>query len=138
MAHFLGISCLCQHLTRSCYILYWFPCSQTPFQPSQRTPEKVTPSRWHSIDKEYQYLFAVNTISCVKSDSFFFYQPPLNLIEWALHPLCYRLPRRKFIKLNQYIVKATHLHYLVMIYCFERIYLRPKSVTGYNHSATNG
>jgi hypothetical protein len=79
---------------------------------------------------EHQYLFAVNTISCVKSDAFFFYQPPLNLLEWTLHPLCYILPRRRFIKLNRYIIKATHLPFLVLIYSFERFYLRPKN-SGY-------
>src|SRR5271155_1892909 len=80
---------------------------------------------------EHQYLFAVNTISCVKSDAFFFYQPPLNLIEWTLHPLCYILPRRRFIKLNRYMIKATHLPFLVAIYCFERFYMRPKSHSGF-------
>jgi len=80
---------------------------------------------------EHQYLFAVNTISCVKSDAFFFYQPPLNLIEWTLHPLCYVLPRRRFIKLNRYIIKAIHLPFLVAIYCFERFYLGSKAVSGF-------
>ena len=84
-----------------------------------------------SLTIEHQYLFAINTISCVKSDSFFFYQPPLNLIEWTLHPLCYILPRRRFIKLNRYIIKGTHLPFLVAIYCFERFYLGSKSVSGF-------
>lgn len=80
---------------------------------------------------EHQYLFALNTISCVKSDAFFFYQPPFNLIEWTLQPLCYVLPHRKFIKLNRYVIKATHLPFLATIYCFERFYLGSKSVSGY-------
>lgn len=84
-----------------------------------------------SLIIEHQYLFAVNTISCVKSDAFFFYQPPLNVLEWALHPLSYMLSHRKFIKLNRYIIKATHLPFLVAIYCFERFYMRPKSIDGY-------
>jgi hypothetical protein len=82
------------------------------------------------LTPEHQYLFAVNTITCVKSDSFFFYQPPLNLLEWTLHPLCYVLPRRRFIKLNRYIIKATHLPFLLAIYCFERFYMRPRSMSG--------
>jgi hypothetical protein len=79
---------------------------------------------------EHQYLFAVNTITCVKSNSFFFYQPPLNLLEWALHPLCYVLPRRRFIKINRYIIKATHLPFLLSIYCFERFYMGTRSMSG--------
>jgi hypothetical protein len=45
----------------------------------------------------------------------------------VLHPLCYILPRRRFIKLNRYIIKATHLHFLLAIYCFERFYLGSKT-----------
>lgn len=97
----------------------------------RKTPGRVQIFKYpQSNCPEHQYLFAVNTITCVKSDSFFFYQPPLNLLEWALHPLCYVLPRRRFIKINRYIIKATHLPFLLSIYCFERFYMGPRSRSG--------
>src|SRR5579862_2730916 len=101
------------------------------FSTVSKNAREGTPTPFPSDFLEHQYLFAVNTISCVKSDAFFFYQPPLNLLEWALHPLSYFLSRRKFIKLNRYIIKATHFPFLIAIYCFERFYMRPKSVDGY-------
>lgn len=77
--------------------------------------------------EEHQYLFALNTILAVKSDALFFYQAPLNLIEWFLAPLALVMPRPRWIRLNRYFIKVTHFPMLAAIYMFERFYLRPRA-----------
>lgn len=77
--------------------------------------------------EEHQYLFALNTILAVKSDALFFFQAPLNLIEWLLAPLALVMPRPKWIRLNRYFIKFTHFPMLAAIYLFERFYLRPRA-----------
>lgn len=77
--------------------------------------------------EEHQYLFALNTILAVKSDALFFFQAPLNLIEWTLAPLVLVMPRAKWIRLNRYFIKFTHFPMLLSIYLFERFYLRPRA-----------
>lgn len=77
--------------------------------------------------EEHQYLFALNTILAVKSDALFFYQAPLNLIEWCLAPLGLIMPRPRWIRLNRYFIKFTHFPMLATIYMFERFYLRPRA-----------
>lgn len=77
--------------------------------------------------EEHQYLFALNTILAVKSDALFFFQAPLNLIEWLLAPLALVMPRPRWIRLNRYFIKFTHFPMLAAIYMFERFYLRPRA-----------
>lgn len=76
--------------------------------------------------EEHQFLFAVNTISMIKSESssLFSYAPPLNLVEWAIRPLFYVLPLRQFLVLNRTIVKATHFPFLFTIFAYEKFYVR--------------
>ena len=47
-----------------------------------------------NANEEHQFLFAVNTISMVKSDALFSYIAPTNVIAWLLTPLRYVLPFR--------------------------------------------
>ncbi|OLL21682.1 Calcium channel YVC1 [Neolecta irregularis DAH-3] len=84
----------------------------------------------HVIDnahEEHQYLFAVNTITAVKSDALFQYQSPFNLIEWAILPLIYVMPRYNFVRMNRYVIKFTHFPILFTIYLYERFYLLSKT-----------
>jgi ion transport protein len=76
-----------------------------------------------NANEEHQFLFAVNTISMVKSDALFSYVPPTNIIGWALSPLRLILPFRLFVKWNRIIIKATHVPILFVIFLYERIIL---------------
>ncbi len=80
-----------------------------------------------NADEEHQFLFAVNTISMVKSDALFSYIAPTNIIGWTLTPLRYILPLRQFVRLNRTVIKATHLPVLLLIYVYERVVLRNAS-----------
>ena len=76
--------------------------------------------------EEHQYLFAVNTITMIKSESssLFSYTAPLNLIEWLIRPLYYVMPLRNFLLLNRAIIKVTHFPVLVTIFIYEKLHLR--------------
>lgn len=80
-----------------------------------------------NANEEHQFVFAVNTISMVKSDALFSYIAPTNIIAWVLTPLLYVLPFRQFVKINRTAIKATHFPVLVIIYAYERIILRAAS-----------
>ena len=77
-----------------------------------------------NANEEHQFVFAVNTISMVKSDALFSYVAPTNVIGWLLAPLRYVLPFRQFIRINRTIIKATHFHILFTIFAYERLILR--------------
>ncbi|KAI9877071.1 MAG: hypothetical protein M1830_004867, partial [Pleopsidium flavum] len=77
-----------------------------------------------NANEEHQFVFAVNTISMVKSDALFSYIAPTNIIGWVLTPLRYFLPFRQFVKINRTVIKATHFPVLVIIYAYERMILR--------------
>ncbi|KAJ9654535.1 hypothetical protein H2198_006411 [Neophaeococcomyces mojaviensis] len=81
-----------------------------------------------NANEEHQYLFAVNTISNVKSDTLFAYVPPLNVLQWLLIPLRYVMPFREYVRVNRTIIKATHFPILFAIYLYERLVLRPRYV----------
>lgn len=81
-----------------------------------------------NANEEHQYLFAVNVISNVKSDSLFAYVPPLNVLQWLLTPLRYLLPFRVYLKINRTIIKLTHLPILWTIYLYERVVLRKRYI----------
>lgn len=74
-------------------------------------------------NEEHQFLFAVNTISMVKSDALFSYIPPTNLFGWLLAPLRYLIPFRQFVKFNRTIIKVTHFPLLFGIFAYERLFL---------------
>lgn len=76
-----------------------------------------------NANEEHQFLFAVNTISMVKSDALFSYIPPTNILGWLLTPLRYVMPFHRFVKLNRTIIKVTHLPILWMIFAYERLIL---------------
>ncbi|KAK2872043.1 hypothetical protein FQN49_002604 [Arthroderma sp. PD_2] len=74
--------------------------------------------------EEHQFLFAVNTISMVKSDALFSYVAPTNVLAWAITPLRFGMPFRSFLKLNRTVIKITHFPILFSIYIYERTILR--------------
>ena len=76
-----------------------------------------------NANEEHQFLFAVNTISMVKSDALFSYIAPSNIFGWLVIPLKYAMPFRKFIKTNRTIVKMTHVPILFSIFLYERLVL---------------
>ncbi|KAF2708816.1 hypothetical protein K504DRAFT_491475 [Pleomassaria siparia CBS 279.74] len=76
-----------------------------------------------NANEEHQFLFAVNTISMVKSDALFSYIPPTNIMGWLAIPLKYVMSFKRFIKLNRLIIKITHVPVLFVIFFYERILL---------------
>ncbi len=76
-----------------------------------------------NANEEHQFLFAVNTISMVKSDALFSYIAPTNIIGWLLVPLQYVLPFSQFVRLNRTVIKITHFPILFCIFAYERLVL---------------
>jgi hypothetical protein len=76
-----------------------------------------------NADEEHQFLFAVNTISMVKSDALFSYIPPTNIIGWLLIPIKYTMPFKKFLRMNRLVIKLTHIPILFTIFVYERLLL---------------
>ena len=76
-----------------------------------------------NANEEHQFLFAVNTISMVKSDALFSYIPPTNIIGWLLIPIKYCMPFKRFVRLNRLIIKITHIPVLFSIFFYERLLL---------------
>ncbi|KAF2277391.1 uncharacterized protein EI97DRAFT_289836 [Westerdykella ornata] len=76
-----------------------------------------------NANEEHQFLFAVNTISMVKSDALFAYIAPTNIIGWLVIPLRYCMPFRRFIRMNRLIIKITHVPILFSIFVYERVLL---------------
>ncbi|QIW98544.1 hypothetical protein AMS68_004062 [Peltaster fructicola] len=76
-----------------------------------------------NASEEHQFLFAINTLSMVKSDTLFSYIPPTNVMGWLLSPLRLVLPFRQYIKLNRTVIKVTHFPVLWTICVYERLVL---------------
>lgn len=76
-----------------------------------------------NANEEHQFLFAVNTISMVKSDALFSYIPPTNIVGWLLIPFKYMMPFKKFIRMNRLVIKLTHIPILFTIFTYERLLL---------------
>ncbi|KAL1304520.1 hypothetical protein AAFC00_003506 [Neodothiora populina] len=76
-----------------------------------------------NANEEHQFLFAVNTISMVKSDALFSYIPPTNLFGWVATPFRWMMPFRTFVKGNRTIIKVTHFPILFSICVYERMLL---------------
>ncbi|KAI9679403.1 MAG: hypothetical protein M1817_005425 [Caeruleum heppii] len=81
-----------------------------------------------NANDEHQFVFAVNTISMVKSDALFSYIAPTNIIAWILTPLRYFMSFRRFVRLNRHVIKVTHFPVLLAIYLYERVILRHVAV----------
>ncbi|KAJ5184084.1 hypothetical protein N7492_001700 [Penicillium capsulatum] len=81
-----------------------------------------------NANQEHQFLFAVNTISMVKSDALFSYVAPTNTIAWLVTPFRYVMPFRQFIRLNRTIIKITHLPILFTICFYEKAVLSSRVV----------
>ena len=77
-----------------------------------------------NANDEHQFVFAVNTISMVKSDALFSYIAPTNIFAWLLTPIKSCLPFRQYVKLNRTIIKITHFPVLFGVCAFERIFLK--------------
>ncbi|KEF52968.1 uncharacterized protein A1O9_10875 [Exophiala aquamarina CBS 119918] len=73
---------------------------------------------------EHQFLFAVNTISHVKSDALFSYVAPTNILQWLLVPTRSFIPFRQYVKLNRTTIKVTHFPLLFVIYLYEKTVLQ--------------
>lgn len=78
--------------------------------------------------EEHQFLFAINTISMVKSDALFSYVAPSNILGWILTPLRYCIPLRDFVKLNRTLIKITHFPILWSICFYEKLILSPSII----------
>ena len=76
-----------------------------------------------NANEEHQFVFAVNTISMVKSDALFSYIAPTNVIAWLLAPLRFVLPFRQFVRINRTVIKITHFLVLFVIFAYERLVL---------------
>lgn len=79
-----------------------------------------------NANQEHQFLFAVNTISMVKSDALFSYVAPANIFAWLIAPLRYLMPFREFVRINRTIIKVTHLPILFTICFYEKVILSSK------------
>ncbi len=76
-----------------------------------------------NAEEEHQFLFAVNTISMVKSDALFSYVPPTNIVGWLLIPMKYVMPFKTFLRMNRLIIKLSHIPILFSIFLYERVLL---------------
>lgn len=76
-----------------------------------------------NANEEHQFLFAVNTISMVKSDALFSYIPPTNIFGWVATPFRWLMPFRVFVRINRDIIKVTHSPILFTIFTYERLFL---------------
>lgn len=76
-----------------------------------------------NANEEHQFLFAVNTISMVKSDALFSYIAPTNIIAWLLTPIRFLMPFRSFVKMNRTLIKVTHFPILFAIFTYEQLIL---------------
>lgn len=80
-----------------------------------------------NANEEHQFLFAINTISMVKSDALFSYVAPTNVVGWMLSPMRYIMPFRQYVKLNRTVIKISHFPMLFIIFAYERLILSHSS-----------
>jgi hypothetical protein len=81
-----------------------------------------------NANEEHQFVFAINTISMVKSDALFSYVAPSNIIGWLVSPLRYCISFRDFVKLNRTLIKMTHFPILWSICFYEKMILCPRII----------
>ncbi|KAK3899064.1 hypothetical protein C8A05DRAFT_37329 [Staphylotrichum tortipilum] len=75
--------------------------------------------------QEYQFAFAINTVSMAKNDALFSYIAPSNIFAWALMPLRYCMSLNYYVWLNRAVIKITHCPILFCIYLYEKFFLAP-------------
>ncbi|KAF2165919.1 hypothetical protein M409DRAFT_66873 [Zasmidium cellare ATCC 36951] len=80
-----------------------------------------------NAEEEHQFLFAVNTISMVKSDALFSYVAPTNIVGWMLSPIRFLIPLRTYVKINRTIIKISHFPILFIIFAYERVVMARRS-----------
>ncbi|KAL9082070.1 MAG: hypothetical protein Q9159_006757 [Coniocarpon cinnabarinum] len=76
-----------------------------------------------NANEEHQYLFAINTISAVKSDALFSYVAPANCFGFLLAPLRYFVPFHRYVLANRTVIKGTHFPILFIIWAYEKVWL---------------
>ncbi|KAI9373368.1 hypothetical protein BJX61DRAFT_383780 [Aspergillus egyptiacus] len=81
-----------------------------------------------NANQEHQFLFAINTISMVKSDALFSYVAPTNILAWLITPLRYLIPFRQYLRINRTIIKITHMPILFTICAYEKLVLGPQMI----------
>ncbi|TFY62593.1 hypothetical protein EVJ58_g3769 [Rhodofomes roseus] len=75
--------------------------------------------------QEYLFQYAISTIEGVKSDALFSYQPPFNLLAFAiLWPMSFVVSPRTLHSVNVFLIKVTSFPFLIIISLYER-YLVP-------------
>ncbi|KAF8529803.1 hypothetical protein JB92DRAFT_2859750 [Gautieria morchelliformis] len=71
--------------------------------------------------EEYLFQFTISTIEGVKSDALFSYQPPFNLLAYAiLAPMSYLVSPRTLHKANVLLIRITSFPILIIISVYER------------------
>ncbi|KAH6856639.1 hypothetical protein B0I37DRAFT_79917 [Chaetomium sp. MPI-CAGE-AT-0009] len=76
--------------------------------------------------QEYQFNFAINTISMAKNDALFSYVAPGNIFAWALMPLRYCMTMDQYVRFNRVVIKTTHFPLLLCIFVYEKLFLAPE------------
>ncbi|KAF8207580.1 hypothetical protein K438DRAFT_1815254 [Mycena galopus ATCC 62051] len=73
--------------------------------------------------QEHLFQFAISTIEGVKADALFSYQPPFNILAYAvLKPASYVVTPRTLHTLNVLLIKTTSFPILVVIGLYERYF----------------
>ncbi|KZV94710.1 hypothetical protein EXIGLDRAFT_739859 [Exidia glandulosa HHB12029] len=78
-----------------------------------------------NANQEYLFQFAVTTMEGVKGDALFCYQPPFNLLAYAiLYPASFILDAHAFHRLNVFLMRLTCFPILLVITAYERYFAR--------------
>ncbi|KAJ7104262.1 receptor-activated Ca2+-permeable cation channel [Mycena belliarum] len=79
--------------------------------------------------QEHLFQFAISTIEGVQADALFSYQPPFNLVAFAiLKPASYLVTPRTLHSMNVLLIKITTLPILVVIGAYERYFADGQSL----------
>jgi hypothetical protein len=81
-------------------------------------------------DREYRFRYTVRVLQHVKSETLFFYVPPLNLLHIPLLPAQLLLSERHYMRLNRFILRLLFWLPLLMIFVYERMWRRRWTVFG--------
>ncbi|KAI0267672.1 hypothetical protein BC834DRAFT_54466 [Gloeopeniophorella convolvens] len=82
-----------------------------------------------NANQEYLFQFTITTLEGVKSDALFSYQPPFNLLAFAiLWPASWVLTPRALHTANVFLIRVTSFPILVTITLYERYCLTHSSV----------
>ncbi|KAK7032991.1 hypothetical protein R3P38DRAFT_778928 [Favolaschia claudopus] len=79
--------------------------------------------------QEHLFQFTISTIEGVKADALFSYQPPFNLLAFAvLKPASYVVTPRTLHTLNVFLIKSTSFPILIVIGLYERYFAAGQSL----------